>query len=330
MGIVQENEIYVNDDRLCFLFSLLIKNGASISCANKHIADEFTENFEVFVSEIFETYIQTLSSQRQKQIMNELSDYDSGRIPYEYNDWYEITYSDKNKVLSITLKENGVLLYEILSRYANNHREDDLCTWNETNHYCSNKICSDFYQQIQDYNAKTYYVKDIKNIHAIVLGYFKGYIEIKSIECEIDLSEIGYMLTQPCYVNEYPTNAVTHFKCCINADSFKKEFDKFIKEQGNKVSELPTNKKITKYPPQQQIMYDFIVNSIKKSGRYKIDPSKLRKILNIGNSEKDTDVLNSAVSLLNKCYREINKTANPLLKKVKRTDLYDISLDFKI
>lgn len=330
MGIVQENEIYVNDDRLCFLFSLLINRGATISCANNHIADEFKENFEVFVSEIFETYIQTLSSQRKEQIIKEMSDYDSERIPYKYNDWYEITYSDKDKVLSINLKENGVLLYETLSRYADNHWEDDLCTWNGTNHYCSEKICRDFYQQLLDYNAKTYYVDDIKNIHAIVLGYFKGYIEIKSIECEIDLSSIGYMLFQPCYVNAYPTDTVTHFKCCINADCFKKEFDKLIKGQENKVSEPYTKKKIKKYPPQQQAMYDFIVNSIRKNGRYKIDPLTLRKVLNIGSSKEDTDVLNSAVSLLNRCYKDINKTNKPLLKKVKRTDLYDISIDFKI
>ena len=180
------------------------------------------------------------------------------------------------------------------------------------------------------YEKDGFYVYDINNIHAIVLGYFKGYIEIKSIECEIDLSSIGYMLFQPCYVNAYPTDTVTHFKCCINADCFKKEFDKFIKGQENKVSEPYTKKEIKKYPPQQQAMYDFIVNSIRKNGRYKIDPLTLRKVLNIGSSKEDTDVLNSAVSLLNRCYKDINKTNKPLLKKVKRTDLYDISIDFKI
>lgn len=328
MGIVQENEIYLSDDRLCFLFSLLINNGATISCANEHIADDFKQNFEVFVSEVFETYVQTLPQYRQEQIINELSDYDSERIPYEYNDWYTITYSDIDNTLSIDLKENRTLLYDTLSRYADNHWEDDLCTWNETNHYCSEKICKDFYQQILDYNAKTYYVDDIKNIHAIVLGYFKGYIEVKSIECAIDLSGIECMLTQPCYVNEYPTDNVTHFKCCINADSFKKEFDKLIKGQGNKVSTSTAEKKITKYPLQQQNMYDCIVKWVENMGTYNLPPEELIHAIDIGYDDKG--VLYNATKELNKCYKKLNNTNKKLIKKNRKTGYYEISKDFKI
>lgn len=328
MGIVQENEIYLSDDRLCFLFSLLINNGATISCANEHVADDFKQNFEVFVSEVFETYVQTLPQHRQEQIINELSDYDSERIPYEYNDWYTITYSDIDNTLSIDLKENGTLLYDTLSRYADNHWEDDLCTWNETNHYCSEKICKDFYQQILDYNAKTYYVDDIKNIHAIVLGYFKGYIEVKSMECAIDLSGIEYMLFQPCYVNGYPTDNVTHFKCCINADSFKKEFDKLIKGQGNKVSTSTAEKKITKYPSQKQNMYDCIVKWIKNMGTYNIPPEELMRAAEL--AYNDRDALYTATSELNNYYKKLNNTDKKLIKKNRKTGYYEISKDFKI
>lgn len=328
MGIVQDNEIYLSDDRLCFLFSLLVNNGATITCTNKHIASEFKGNFEIFVSELFETYIQILPSQKRKQIIDELSEYDSERIPYEYNNWYDIVYSDKDKVLSITLKQNGTLLYDTLSRYADNHWDDDLCTWNETNHYCSEKICRDFYKQILDYNAKTYYVDDTKNIHAIVLGYFKGYIEIKRVECDIDLSNIGNMLIQPCYINEYPTNAVTHFKCCINANSFKKEFDKLIKGQESKTSAPMTTKEITKYPPQQQIMYDCIVKWIEDMGTYNLPPEELIHAIGIKHTEKD--VLNTATSELNNYYKQLNNTHNKLIKKNRKTGYYEISRDFKI
>lgn len=328
MGIVQENEIYLSDDRLCFLFSLLINNGATISCANEHVADDFKQNFEVFVSEVFETYVQTLPQHRQEQIINELSDYDSERIPYEYNDWYTITYSNEDNTLSIALKENGTLLYDTLSRYAENHWEDDLCTWNETNHYCSEKICKDFYQQILDYNAKTYYVNDTKNIHAIVLGYFKGYIEIKSLECAIDLSGIECMLTHPCYVNGYPTDNVTHFKCCINADRFKKEFDKLIKGQGNKVPTSTAEKKITKYPQQQQNMYDCIVKWIENMGTYNLPPEELINAIDIGYDDKD--ILYNATKELNNCYKKLNNTNKKLIKKNRKTGYYEISKDFKI
>ena len=328
MGIVQENEIYLSDDRLCFLFSLLVNNGATITCANEHVANDFTENFEIFVSEIFETYIQTLPNHKREHIIDELSEYDSERIPYEYNDWYDITYSDKDKQISITLKQNGSLLYDTLSRYADNHWDDDLCTWNETNHYCSEKICKDFYQQILDYNAKTYYVNDTKNIHAILLGHFKGYIEIKRIECEVDLSSIGNMLIQPCYINEYPTNTVTHFKCCINANSFKKEFDKLIRGQVNKTSVPMPTKKITKYPPQQQAMYNCIVKWIENMGTYNLPPEELIHAIGIKYTEKD--VLNNAISELNNCYKKLNNTDNKLIKKNRKTGFYEISTDFKI
>lgn len=330
MGIIQTNEIYVNDDRLCYLFSLLINKGAKISCANKHIADEFKQNFEVFVSEIFETYIQTLSQQKQEQIITELSDYDSELIPYKYNNWYKISYSDEEKELSIELKDEGVPLDKTLKRYVDKYWEDDLHTWNETNHYSSEKICRDFYQHILDYNAKTYYVDDMKNIHAIALGYYKGYIEINKIECHIDLSDISNMLFHPCYVNEYPTNLVTYFKCNINAHLFKIGFDNLIKGQNNPQLNTKVVNKITKYPPQQQTMYDYIVNFVKEKGCYKLDPYKLRYVLGLKSFDKDTDILNNAVSVLNKCYKEINGTNKPLIKKNKRSGFYYITFDLKI
>ncbi len=330
MGIIQKNEIYMNDDRLCFLFSLLQNNGAKINCENKHIADNFKDNFEVFVSEVFETYVQTLPKHKQEQIINELSDYDDERIPYEYNDWYNIAYSEDSNELSINLKENGLLLDDTLRRYAQNHWEDDLFTWDETNHYCSEKICRDFYQEILVYNCKNYYVEDTKNIHAIVLGYYKGYIEINNIECDIDLTRIGHMLFQPCYVNEYKNDAVTHFKCCINAHRFKKEFEDLIKGQYNKCSTGKIVNEIKEYPNQQKKMYDCIVKWIENIGSYNLPPDDLRNTLNIGISKEDTDILNSAVSLLNKFYKEIEKSNKPLIKKNRRTGYYEISKDFKI
>lgn len=328
MGIVQEHEIYLNDDRLCFLFSLLQNNGAKVSCTKKRIADNFKNNFEVFVSEVFETYIQTLPKHKQEQIIDELSDYDDERIPYKYNDWYSITYSRKRNELSITLKENGLLLDDTLRRYAQNYWEDDLFSWNETNHYCSEKICRDFYQEILDYNCKNYYVEDTKNIHAIVLGYYKGYIEVNNIECDIDLTGIGDMTFQPCA--RYQTNAITHFKCCINANRFKKEFEDLIKGQHSKCSTSKVVNKIQEYPKQQKKMYDSIVNWIENMGSYNFPPDELRNILNIGFKNEDTDILNNAVSLLNKCYKEIENSSKPLIKKNRRTGYYEISKDFKI
>lgn len=224
MGIVQENEIYISNDRLCFLFSLLINNGAKISCENQHQADNFINNFKVFVSEIMETYVMTKPQHQQEQITREMNNINTDNIPSLYDDWYEITYSDENKVLIITPKDSGRLLNETLNRYTSCHWGDELSAWDNTNHFCSIKLCKDFYNKIEDYNCKDFSTNDINDIQAIVLGYYKSCLKVLDIECNIDLSLIDDMLFIPFY-EEYPTDNVTHFVCKFDAREFKKIFN---------------------------------------------------------------------------------------------------------
>ena len=90
-------------------------------------------------------------------------------------------------------------------------------------------------------------------------------------------------------------------------------------------SKTVTVKRRTVYPPQQQKLLNIIINRVKE-GRYRIDSldlSEKSKLPLDGNS------LHSAISRLNKCYKEINNTTTTLIKKSKKTGLYNISRDFQ-
>ena len=89
-------------------------------------------------------------------------------------------------------------------------------------------------------------------------------------------------------------------------------------------SKTVTVKRRTDYPPQQQKLLNIIINRVKE-GRYRIDSldlSEKSKLPLDGNS------LHSAISRLNKCYKEINNTTTTLIKKSKKAGLYNISRDF--
>lgn len=90
-------------------------------------------------------------------------------------------------------------------------------------------------------------------------------------------------------------------------------------------SKTVTVKRRTDYPPQQRKLLNIIINRVKE-GRYRIDSldlSEKSKLSLDGNS------LHSAISRLNKCYKEINNTTIILIKKSKKTGYYEISREFK-
>lgn len=229
MSIVQEKEIYISNDRLCFLFNLLINNGAKIPCENKNIADNLIEDFNVFVAGIMETYLQTVPQYTQDQITRELQTMDSDDIPFQYNNWYEISYLAEDKILQISLKDSGKLLNDTLYRYIRLYIDDELSAWDNTNHFCSTKLYKDFYDKISNYNCKDLHIEDTEDILAIVLGYYQNYIRINKIICNIDLSPIDDMLFIPCY--GYQQAVVTYFYCHIDAQKLKQKFNEFVKEE---------------------------------------------------------------------------------------------------
>lgn len=98
-----------------------------------------------------------------------------------------------------------------------------------------------------------------------------------------------------------------------------------------KKSKTKQVRKKTEYPAQQQKIYSEIVKCV-NCGKYTIDEDTIRKVLDVDSyNSKGNDILNNAVSNLNKYYREINDINNKkvyLLKKQRNEYYYNISIDF--
>lgn len=99
----------------------------------------------------------------------------------------------------------------------------------------------------------------------------------------------------------------------------------YLDKFNSTVSKTVMLKRRTDYPPQQRKLLNIIINRVKE-GRYRIDSldlSEKSKLPLDGNS------LHSAISRLNKCYKEIHNTTIILIKKSKKTGYYEISREFK-
>ena len=98
-----------------------------------------------------------------------------------------------------------------------------------------------------------------------------------------------------------------------------------------KKSKTKQVRKKTEYPEQQRKIYSEIVKCV-NCGKYTIDEDTIRKVLDVDSyNSKGNDILNNAVSNLNKYYREINDINNKkvyLLKKQRNEYYYNISIDF--
>lgn len=91
------------------------------------------------------------------------------------------------------------------------------------------------------------------------------------------------------------------------------------------VSKTVTVKRRTDYPPQQRKLLNIISNQVKES-KYRIDSLTLAQKINLS---LEDNCLHSAISRLNKCYKEINNTTTTLIKKNKGTGFYEISREFQ-
>lgn len=91
------------------------------------------------------------------------------------------------------------------------------------------------------------------------------------------------------------------------------------------VSKTVTVKQRTDYPPQQRKLLDVITDWVRVENSYRIAPDRLFSRAKLKLAEQSKDM---AISRLNKCYQEINNTTTTLIKKSKKTGLYNISRDF--
>lgn len=99
----------------------------------------------------------------------------------------------------------------------------------------------------------------------------------------------------------------------------------YLDKFNSTVSKTVTVKQRTDYPPQQRKLLDVITDWVRVENSYRIAPDRLFSRAKLKLAEQSKDM---AISRLNKCYQEINNTTTTLIKKSKKTGLYNISRDF--
>ena len=258
MGIALEKEFYLNNDRLAYLLMLLINNGIIIENINKHQAENFQYEFKEFVGELSEFYVQTHHSNKKNKIIDTINEINDENIPEEFLEWYSIKYTEEDKELEIILRKNGEHLKTALKRYYRQYWNNRTNTWDNTNHNSGENACEVFYNKIKAFNTRDLHIKNIDDIHAILIGYFKGDIKINKIQCEIDLSAFS---SPVAYNLPYPTDLVTEFYCHMNAKQFCLKYGKGKYKLAYKDQ---TEKKIEILEPQQWFLLRSILKTYKK------------------------------------------------------------------
>lgn len=174
-------------------------------------------------------------------------------------------------------------------------------------------------------NKKRYITEKTKFAPLILARYFENKEFIKDLS--ISLAPEGEMPYYPMELyknNEFGDSERSRYWQYYFVCKYVLDMEWYLDKFNNPVNKTVTVKRRTDYPPQQRKLLNIIINRVKE-GRYRIDSfdlSEKSKLPLDGNS------LHSAISRLNKCYKEINNTTTTLIKKSKKTGYYNISSDF--
>ena len=258
MGLAFETEIYLNNDRLAYLLTLLVNNGIIIVNQNKYQAESFEYEFKEFIGELSEFYVQTHHSSKKGKIAKIIDETIDEDIPEEFFNWYSIKYSEDDRELEIILKKNGEQLKKALKRYIRQYWKNRTKSWDAKNHISGENDCEAFYNKIKSLNIRDLHITEIEHIHAILKGYLNGDIKINKIECEIDLSPFSSPML---FCLPYPTDLVTKFYCHMDAKKFCLNF---IKGQYKSDYNDTTDKKEEKLEQQQWLLLKGIANYYNK------------------------------------------------------------------
>ena len=176
-------------------------------------------------------------------------------------------------------------------------------------------------------NKKRYITEKTKFAPLILARYFENKEFIKDLS--ISLAPVGELPYYPMELyknNEFGDSERSRYWQDYFTCKYVLDMEWYLDKFNRPASKTVTVKRRTDYPPQQQKLLNIIINRVKE-GRYRIDSldlSEKSKLPLDGNS------LHSAISRLNKCYKEINNTTITLIKKSKKTGYYEISKDFQL
>lgn len=174
-------------------------------------------------------------------------------------------------------------------------------------------------------NKKRYITEKTKFAPLILAKYFENKEFIKDLSISLALEgELPYYPMELYENNEFGDVERSKYWQDYFTCKYVLDMEWYLDKFNRPASKTVTVKRRTDYPPQQRKLLNIIINRVKE-GRYRIDSFDL--------SEKsklplDGNRLHSAISRLNRYYKEINNKTTPLIKKSKKTGFYNISSDF--
>lgn len=302
---------YIDNITLSIYIKLLMGNDV---CLNG-MSFENEQQLERFASTLDSNF---RSDTSQMTIEEEESYNDSYQPVIVYNkDLFEVHIScqDNNK-LRVFLSEYSQLYYEgELIENDNIHKSFE--TLNNTLIEITKNIVT---------NKKRYILTDTKFAPLILARYLENNGFIKDLS--ISLAPEGEMPYHPMELyedNEFGDVEKTQYWQDYFICKYVLDMEWYLDKFNRPVSKTVTVKRRTDYPPQQRKLLNIISNQVKES-KYRIDSLTLAQKINLS---LEDNCLHSAISRLNKCYKEINNTTTTLIKKNKGTGFYEISREFQ-
>lgn len=258
------------------------------------------------------------SDTSQMTIEEEESYNDSYQPVIVYNkDLFEVHISchDNNR-LTAFLREYSQLYYEG-ALIENDNIHDSFEILNNTLIEITKNITT---------NKKRYILTDTKFAPLILARYLENNDFIKDLS--ISLAPEGEMPYYPMELyenNEFGDGERSRYWQDYFVCKYTLDMEWYLDKFNRPANKTVTVKRRTDYPPQQRKLLNIISNQVKES-KYRIDSLTLAQKINL--SPEDNS-LHSAISRLNKCYKEINNTTITLVKKSKKTGYYEISREFQ-
>ena len=296
---------YIDNIALTLLTSLLIKPEITFYCYDRESQEEL------------KTYIRSI-----KFALDDMNICDSG-----------IIYNLSECPLAITIiNNNRESLINVLREYVNFYKSKKLIEPGDINTFETfEHLHNDLMLLVKDarVDITKYKLNDIKFAPVILANYFINNDFIG--ELLIDTAE-PENAPYPIRIYKYTSNDkdewdglfeywqeyfVCHYE--LNMEWYLKNYNK-----------TKLHKPVITYPPQQQSIYLHIEKRV-RNGEKVIYEDNIRKILGLGYSKKDTDVLNNAVKELNAWYRKIKCTDDKkvkIIKKKRGEDYYELQKAF--
>lgn len=175
-------------------------------------------------------------------------------------------------------------------------------------------------------NKKRYITDKTEFAPLILARYFENKEFIKDLSISlVPEGEMPYYPMELYENNEFGDSERSRYWKDYFVCKYVLDMEWYLDKFNSTVSKTVTVKQRTDYPPQQRKLLDVITDWVRVENSYRIAPDRLFSRAKLKLAEQSKDM---AISRLNKCYQEINNTTTTLIKKSKKTGLYNISRDF--